>query len=135
VGDGSWRGLQNSVVKYQVLIDVEPFVDVAVVGRHNNDGAAIGCLAQQAPQAAGIVKVLVGGGFIRHDIVRRIDERSGGRHPLPLTAGKGRYRLWGQIVGIESGEHGQGAGAPVTRATGSGDQGQHHVFQNGQIAE
>ena len=122
-------------MKHQVLIDVEPFVDVAVVGRHNNDGAAIGCLAQQAPQAAGIVKVLVGGGFIRNDIIRCVDEGPCRGHSLPLTAGKGRYRLRGQIVGIESGEHGQGAGAPVTGATGSGDQGQHHVFQNGQIAE
>ena len=105
-GDGSWRGLQVSVVKNQVLIDVEPFVDVAVMGRHNNDGTPIGGLPQEAPQAAGIVKVLVSGGFVRHDIIRRVDERPGGRHPLPLTAGKGRYRLKGQIAGIESREYG-----------------------------
>jgi hypothetical protein len=118
-----------------MLIDVKPFVDVAVMGRHNNDGTPIGGLPQEAPQAAGIVKVLVSGGFVRHDIIRRVDERPGGRHPLPLTAGKGRYRLRGQIVGIESREHGQTAGAPVTRTAGARDQGQHHVFQHSQIAD
>ena len=82
-----------------------------------------------------VTSILVGGGFVRQDIVGRIDERPGRGHALALAAGKGADRLPHQFSGIEAGQDGLAAFAPVTRAAGAGDQGQHDIFQDGQLAD